>query len=176
MPRSGSSFPFLALLMALWVVGCGYRPLRYQDASGERPRVAIETLENDTFDAGVDLIFTGAIRREFLSRGGLRLVTDPKKADLVVKGVIDSIRTRSKSVSSVVLALEYTMTVTLDLRFERRDGIDIDLDRNTFRDSEIYLASADVEAGRKNREEALRRVAGLLATRVRDAVDRELVQ
>ena len=38
------------------------------------------------------------------------------------------------------------------------------------RETEFYLTSADVEAQRKNREEALRRLAGLLATRFFDAV------
>ena len=39
---------------------------------------------------------------------------------------------------------------------------------------EIYFASADLEATRKNRSEAIHRVAGLVAERVVDAVDLEV--
>ncbi len=37
-------------------------------------------------------------------------------------------------------------------------------------EAEYYLASADVEAMRKNRDEAIRRVAGVLAQRVHDTL------
>ena len=47
-------------------------------------------------------------------------------------------------------------------------GIEIDLP--SLRETEIYLASADLEAGRKNRDEALRRISGLIAARVYDAI------
>jgi hypothetical protein len=80
------------------------------------------------------------------------------------------IETSSTSFSSVVLALEYQVSLALELAARRRDGSEIPLDRRSLRETERYLASADVEALRRNREEALRRVAGLLAVRVHDEV------
>jgi hypothetical protein len=169
----------VAIAILLWMhlaLGCGYQVLRRGTASPEARRVAIETLENDSTEPGLELMVTDAIRRELLSRGGVLLVSDPGDADLVVEGRVMPVQTRTQSFSSVVLALEYTLTLTLDLKLRRADGRRLDLDPLSLRDREIYLASADVEAGRKNRQEALRRVAGLLASRVLDAVDRELLQ
>ena len=42
-------------------------------------------------------------------------------------------------------------------------------DPNALRESERYLASADAEVTRTHREEAIRRLAGLLAARIHDA-------
>ena len=42
--------------------------------------------------------------------------------------------------------------------------------RDRWGETEIYLASSDVEAGRKNREEALRRISQILAGRIVEAI------
>ena len=50
------------------------------------------------------------------------------------------------------------------------------IDPRTTRETERYLASADVEALQKNRQEALRQAAALLAGRVYDALYETLVR
>jgi hypothetical protein len=60
--------------------------------------------------------------------------------------------------------------MVLDLAAVRSDGTPLYLGKRSLTESEFYLASADVEAMRKNRQEALRRVAGLLAQRVHDSL------
>ena len=50
-------------------------------------------------------------------------------------------------------------------------GKRLKLDRFSLSESEIYLASADVQIGRKNRDEALRRLSALLADRIYDEID-----
>ena len=44
------------------------------------------------------------------------------------------------------------------------------IDEESMHDTERYLASADIEATRKNRGEAMRRMAAVLAARVHDMV------
>jgi hypothetical protein len=88
-----------------------------------------------------------------------------------MRGRVAYIDTVSRSFSSTVLALEYTVRMALDLELQRRDGSEIELDRSALFGSEVYLTSPDVEAGRKNRQESLRRVSDLLAVRVVDALD-----
>jgi hypothetical protein len=70
----------------------------------------------------------------------------------------------------VVLALEYELTLRVELHATRADGSAVDVDSRALNETERYLASADVEAQRKNRDEALRRAASVVASRVYDAL------
>jgi hypothetical protein len=98
------------------------------------------------------------------------VVDDPSVADLVIGGAVLPIETDGQSFSSVAFSLEYRATLRLTLHVARRDGTVIPIDERSLTDSELYLASADVEVTRKNREEALRRSASVIASRIHDAL------
>lgn len=159
-----------AIAGLLLLVGCGYGLVRYDGGLGEVRSVAVSTPRNDSYEPGVEFIVADALRREFLRRRGVRLVEDPANADLVLSGRVLPIEAGARSFSSVALALEYELTLSLELRAKRRDGSELTLDPHALRESERYLASADVEAMRKNRDEALRELANVLAGRVYDAL------
>lgn len=161
----------LLLILALAVpLGCGYRLVRYEGALGDARRLAIRNLENETFEPRLGTLVADALHREFLRRGALELVDDPEAADLVLEGRVAALQTQGRSVSSIQFALEYEVEMRLDLTVRRRDGSELSLGPRNLRESDLYLASADVEAARKNREEALRRLADVLAGRVHDAL------
>ena len=161
----------VAVLLAVLVLpACGYRLVRYGGSLGEVRSLAIRTLQNDSYEPGVEYVVSEALRREFLRRGAVRLIEDPDAADLVLSGSVEGVSSRGRAFSSVLLSLEFELTVDLELRATRRDGSEVPLDDAALRESERYLASADVEAQRKNREEALRRVSSLLAGRVHEAL------
>lgn len=168
----------LTALLSLVVLcgGCGYKQVRYGQALGDARRVSIETLSNDSDEPGVEMMVSDALRREFLRRGAVSLVSDAKAADLVLRGRVLRLRTIPRSFSAVVLALEYSVTLEIDLQVARRDGELIPIDARSLKQTEIYLASADLEAGRKNRDEALRRISSLLAARVYDAIFMEATE
>ncbi len=154
--------------------GCGYTVVRYDEQGRGPSRISIKTLTNDTAEPGVEMLVTEALRREFLARGGVRLVSNPKQADLVIRGRVPKIDTKVRSFSDVVLALEYELTLRISLRLEAPDGRKLAVEKLSLQDTEVYLSSADLEVGRKNRKEALRRVAQLLASRAHDALERVL--
>jgi hypothetical protein len=156
------------LLLAACATACGYRLVGYGPPPGGAPALALPTLRNDSYEPGIELIVADALRREFLRRGAFRLTPDAASADLVVSGRVLPLETDSTSFSSVVLALEYQVSLALELRAKRADGSELALDPRSLRETERYLASADVEVLRRNREEALRRLAGILAARVHD--------
>jgi len=158
------------VLIAGAAAACGYQLVDYARPESGARRVALPTLRNDSYEPGVELLVGDALRREFLRRGAFQLTDDPAKADLVVSGSVLPIQTSSSSFSSVVLALEYQVSLTLELHARRADGIEFALDSRSLRETERYLASADVAALRRNRDEALRRLASLLAVRVHDEV------
>jgi hypothetical protein len=162
---------FASLLLALSLaLGCGYQPVRYAEALGDAKTVAIAGLRNETFEPGLEALVSDALAREFLRRGALRMVEQPERADLVISGAVAKLGVARKSFSSVALALEYELQLELALKVVRRDGTLVPLDATAQHETERYVASADVEVERTHREEALRRLAGLLAGRVHDAL------
>jgi hypothetical protein len=157
-----------ALLAA--TLGCGYAWVGYDAGFGDIRTVAIRTPANDSFEPGVEFVVADALRREFLRRGAVRVVDDPASADLVVDGRIAALKSGGRSFSSVIFTMEYELVMVLDLKAVRADGTPLAIGERSLEDSEYYLASADVEATRKNREEAVRRVAQVLAQRVHDSL------
>lgn len=169
--------PQLPLALGLVLAGsiaCGYQWVRYGGSFGDVRRVAVRTLTNDSYEPGVELLVTDALTREFLRRGGVELVDDPRSADLVLSGSVLPVETRRVSLSSVDLVLEYEVFLRLELQASLGDGSEVPLDPLALGDSELYLASPDIEATRKNRQEAMRRLAGLLAARVHDTLAERL--
>ena len=155
-------------LMSLASSSCGYKFIDYDEPIPGLGSVAIQTFQNDSYEPGVEFVVADALRREFLRRGALVLVDDSIDADLVVSGVVEPIVTKARSFSSIALALEWEVTLQLAVFAERSDGIRTRLDENATVATERYLASADIEATRKNREEAIRTLASGLATHVHD--------
>lgn len=168
----------LALVPAIGVwllaVGCGYTLVGA--GLGSVDTVAVRTPQNESTQPGVEFVVADALRRELLRRDDSALVEDPDRAGLVVSGRVLQIQTNPRSFSSAILALEYEVALELALEALRSNGSRLALPRGSLRETERYLASADVEAERKNRQEALRRLADLLAARFFDSVSEALVQ
>ncbi|MCC6642410.1 MAG: LptE family protein [Deltaproteobacteria bacterium] len=157
------------------LAGCGYRLVSYRGALGDVRRVSIHTLRNDSLAAGYGATVTEALLDEFQRRGALQVVSDPALADLTIGGRILPIYSGARSFSSTVLALEYQVTVQIQLDVRRRDGTLVPIDPGAMTETEIYVASADAEAALTNRNEALRRVASVIAGRVHDALFERLM-
>ena len=160
----------LLLALATLASACGYQVVNYAEALGDVRTVSIQGLANETLEPGIEGVVSDALALEFLRRGALRLVQDSTRADLVISGSVARLGVARKSFSSISLALEYELTLALDLHATRRDGTRVPIDGAALSESERYVASADVEVERTHREEALRRLASLLAGRVHEAV------
>ena len=156
--------------LAVLVGACGYQWSAVPDPSKPRPRVAVEPLRNDSYEPGVESMVTDALRRELVRRGGVELVRDPELADLVVGGSVLQILSRVDAQTSVDFAIEYELTMRLALSVTRAGREAVPLDPRSLRASEFYFASSDVEVQRKNRQEALRRVASTIGGRVHDVL------
>ena len=155
--------------------GCGYRSLGSPsegEASGAaRATVAVVALRNDSPEPWLDRVVTDALRRELGLRGAIRLASDPKGADYVLRGRVLPLGIRSNSFSSFVVALEYQVTLRLELEVLRKEGDVIRLPSRALSESDVYLASQDIEVTRTNRLEALRHLSDVLATRVADRME-----
>ena len=165
-----------ALLLLLVATACGYRPAGAppEGAAGNAggvTSVAVIALRNDSPEPWLDRVVTDALRRELGVRSALRLVSDPQRADYVVRGRVKPLGLRRNSFSSFVVALEYQVTLALELEVLRRQGDVIRLPAATLSENDVYLASPDVEVTRTNRLEALRHLSDVLATRVADRLE-----
>lgn len=147
---------------------CGYKLIDYSEPIAGLGSVAVQTFKNDSYEPGVEFVVADALRREFLRRGAVVLVDDAIDADLVVSGVVEPIVTRARSFSSIALALEWEVSLQLAVFAERSDGTRTLLEGDATRATERYFASADIEATRKNRDEAIRTLASGLASHVHD--------
>ena len=178
------SLPLLLVLLTgvLASTSCGYRPLYAKaespvDRSGsdaedaEPTRLAIMAIRNDSPEPWLDRLVTDALRREMDARGALILVNDPVEADLVLRGRVRPLNIRSKSFSSFVAAMEYSVTVQLDLEVVRASGDIVRLDSAMLSESDVYMASADIEVTRTNRLEVIRRLSDRLASRIADSIE-----
>lgn len=158
------------MLAVLLETGCGYHLARHSEVLGGAKTIAIRGFTNQTFEAGVDSIVSDAMTNEFLGRGGLRVTKQAEAADLVMNGVVQHVQVFPRSFSSIQFALEYEVWITLAVQVHRRDGTPMPLAAASHSASERYLSSPDVEVARTHREEAIRRVSGILAARVHDAL------
>ena len=156
----------------LATAGCGYTRVGSGNEAG-LGRVAIETPENASRENGIEFVVADALRREVLRRSGAELVEDAERADWVVTGRVLPVRVAPASLSPVVLTLEYELTLQLELNARAGSGREVASDARTSSETERYLSSANAEAERKNRDEALRRVSRMLASRFLDQL-REL--
>ncbi len=137
----------------------------------ERSSITIVALRSDSPEPWLDRIVTDALRREFGGRARLRLIDDPESAELKISGHIRPLDIQSRSFSSFVAALEYSLTLALDLEVRLANGDVVKLDPTMLSETESYLASPDIEVTRTNRLEALRRISDLLASRVADSIE-----
>lgn len=170
----GSRLAIVAVLAVAWLSGCGYGFVRYEGSLVGLDTLAIRTPSNESMEPGLDVTVAEALRREALRRGGPRLVS--KDADLVLAGSVQPLRVEQSSFSSVLLALEYRVTLSVELRAIGRDGRARLAQPISVSESDRFLASPDVEVLRKNRDEVLRRLATLLAERCFDALYEALAQ
>ncbi len=158
----------LGTVVLLSVFGCGYRFA--SEGLGPEPTiatVAIPVFENLTAEPGLEPIFTGALRREFMLRSEIRVVPR-READAVFLGRIVRLTTSDVAHRESQNTTLTRLLVTLDIRcVDQRSGAVIWQDRSLtyYQD---YLQDVDPLIGFQNRREALRRIARDLAVRIHD--------
>lgn len=134
--------------------------------------IDVTTFENDTLEPGIELMLGSALRNEFARPGLVRGVVKAASPDYTLEGQVRSVTTTSRTLTTQIRAIEFTVVVRIEPVLVRNaDGQKLKLDRLSRSADEVYLASFDLEISRKNREEALRRIAAVLADRIYDDVE-----
>ena len=159
------------LLLALLLLcgGCGYRLAAVGPAT---VAVRVDTLINESIEPGIGLTLAAALRRETERTAGFRLVESARVPAYTVSGRVRSVDTFGRTFTPGIIAIEYTVTIQLDVILRGPSQELLKVDRFAQQASEIYLASADLQISQKNREEALRRVSMILADRLLAEIQR----
>ncbi|MCE5335560.1 MAG: LPS assembly lipoprotein LptE [Desulfobacteraceae bacterium] len=164
--------------ISLTLASCGY----HFSGEGEGPKpgltfIAIPVFENKTSEQDLGALFAGALRHEFMQKGGMRVV-DAAESEAVFKGSIVNIRItpvahRASDVVANRVTVENRLYVTLDIRCEeKRTGKVLWRDPNlqvyrVYRQSDNPL-HPDALGGYEDRQEALHVLAREAAIRVHD--------
>jgi outer membrane lipopolysaccharide assembly protein LptE/RlpB len=112
--------PFL--LCALLVYACGYHFAGSGGFPGDVEKIFIEIFENRTSKAGIERVVTNQLVFEFTRQREKSLANDPIDADATLKGVIQTISTRTISRVGTEVANQREVVMTLDLRLIKQSG------------------------------------------------------
>jgi outer membrane lipopolysaccharide assembly protein LptE/RlpB len=146
--------------------GCGYHIM---GKGGEFPEgitsLAIIPLENKTKEPNLTSIFTSALRREFIFRREVEIVAE-EKAEAALQGSIDSINIVSTAYNSEGRAIEYDITIALNLRLVRRGNNAVLWKGDKIAATWHYKASFDVMVNEGNKNTAIQKIAVDLAEKI----------
>ena len=158
---------FLAIIFMVLVLGCGYQMVgKKTHVPSGLTSVAIPTFVNQTFEPGIEVLFTQAFLKGFIQDRRAKVV-DRKEADSVLEGMIKSLEISSVSYDRSNLALEYQINVVMDLILKKRSGEILwrekDLTERTW-----YRASSNALLNEANKAAALQQAGRSMAERIRN--------
>jgi outer membrane lipopolysaccharide assembly protein LptE/RlpB len=104
------------------LAGCGYHLVGEKLELPENVRsLSVGTINNRSREYGLEKALAFALEREIHERGHLRMVEDPGGGDAVLTGTIRDLRVRPVAFDSNDQALQYEMTLILDLTLTRQN-------------------------------------------------------
>ncbi len=101
---------------------CGYRFAGSGGFPGNVQKIFIEVFENHTSKTGIERVVTNQLVFEFTRQRDRSLANDANNADATLKGVIQSIRTRTISRVDTEIANQREVIMSIDLRLIKKSG------------------------------------------------------
>jgi hypothetical protein len=155
----------LLLLFFLATVGCGYH---FAGTGGQAPgdiqSIAVDVLQNNTAEIGLESVFTNAILNEFIR--WKRLPIKPRKeADGVLGGSIAEIKIREVSHVDSDKTLTSRVTITLKLNLKRVETDEI-LWKKSYSYYEDYVETGNSLDTALLRRQATDKIAEFLAEKI----------
>ena len=154
---------FFAVLMA----GCGYQMVgKETHVPPGINSIAIPTFVNQTFEPGIEVPFTQGFLREFIQDRRVKVV-GRNEADSVLEGVIKSFKIYSVSYDRSGIALEYQITVAIDLTLKKKTGEILWMEKD-LSDKRVYRTSYNILVSESNKAAAVQLLARFMAERIRN--------
>ena len=131
-----------ALLLA---AGCGYQ---FSDSSWNLPpdvrSISVGKIANETRQFGLEKSLAFALEREVRRRGGVELVEEPGGGDAVLTGTIRGFNVQPVAFDVADEALQYEVTLVVDLHLQRNSDGHILWEVSGLRESEEYSSVSRV--------------------------------
>ncbi len=164
LPHSKLALTVVCLLV-LSLLGCGYH---FAGTGGQAPgdikSIAIDVLQNNTAEIGLESVFTNAILNEFIR--WKRLPIKPRKeADGVLGGSIAEIKIREVSHVDSDKTLTSRVTITLKLVLKRVETEEV-LWKKNFSYYEEYVETGSALDTTLLRRQATNKIAEYLAEKI----------
>jgi len=153
---------------SLLLGSCGYQMVGKETHVPEGMKaLAVPTFQNQTYEPGIEILFTRAFLREFIQDRRVRVV-DRSEADSVLEGVIRYYYVAAVSFDRSGLATEYQATVTVDLTLRKGTGEVIWQEKNLSETRWYRVSSNNAATSEQNKNAAVAQVGILVAERLRN--------
>lgn|SRR3989338_3917249 len=168
---------FCISMLGFFFMQCSYHFYAVKDElPGGVRKVAIPTFENNTHEAGIETVFTSALRTEFYKSKTIQVV-EKEAADGIIIGRIRSIGFQPTAHSertfggrdTKILALEYDVNVSAEITLIRRSDQKVVWTR-TLSDARRYQSTEDLLQNETRQREAYAKVAAYLMEQAHDTL------
>jgi len=151
------------LLAALvFLTTCGYRFTGSDGPPRGIEKLYIQLIENRTTEPGIDVVFTNALKNEFILKYQ-GILSDREQAKAILSGAIVGIRTKTVSRRGALTSLERQLLMTVDLTLKSTDSDGLWFAKGVSSSDTYSVISGDKEANEQNKREALQKLAEKIA-------------
>jgi len=162
----------LPLILMVLVGGCGYQMVGKQtQVPPGLDSIAIPTFLNQTLEPGIEVQLTQGFLREFIFDRRARVV-GRKEADSILEGVIKTFRRFSVAYNQSGIALEYQITMVVDLTLKKQTGEVLWKEQN-LTETRYYRTAASAIMSESNKDAAVQLIGSIMAERIRNRVFHE---
>ena len=158
------TYSWVIVFACLFLLSCGYKFSGGGNLPSDIRSVCITILENRTAETGVENIITNDLIYEF-TRAGNVVLTDKDKAEAILAGIVQSVRSDTISHRGTHTSLERRVKVVVNLKLTGQDGRTIwsvkDISEN-----EDYVVMPEKSATERNKRDAISELSKRLAENI----------
>ena len=155
----------MLIIGTLLVNACGYRFAGSGGFPDNVQKIFIEVFENRTSKIGIERIVTNQLVFEFTRQREKSLANDSQNADATLKGIIQSVQTRTISRLGTEVANEREVVMSLDIRLVKQSG-EVIWAAKGISGREAYDVSDQKLENDRNEDEAIERLSERLSERI----------
>lgn len=155
----------LLFLCVLIIHACGYRFAGSGAFPDNLDKIFIEVFENRTSKAGIERVVTNQLIFEFTRQRERSLAGDAGSADAILRGVIQTVQTRTISRVGTGVANEREVTMSVDLRLINQSG-DVIWMAKGLSDRQAYDVSELKLENDRNEDLAIARLSERISERI----------